>query len=341
MGERTKLAVAALGTAALLTMSGCGEDVAGKPVQQANGQNEPSTPSAPDEVENGFDECALVETEAIAQAIGVDTMYITSREARLQDDGSTRALCQYHPQDVPGLNGMTLSTVTGTDAERFFAPFDKHEVAEIDSIGDATKVVAFEVDGSPTAFIELRTIVGDIGLHLRYQYDQSGGGAMPEANGTALGTIVRSAIEELPGDVAIPEGQPEGVCAEIDLDLAARVLGDELVMSRTLESNAGGATCDLSNGPASLGIIHVTNEDQVAKMATKPELINEDIGDGALVEVAQTPEGQGPLHARVNVGDEIVEIFAHYADSVAQFTTPRPEDLDLVRSVVASVGGQG
>ncbi|MEU3273133.1 hypothetical protein ABZ639_20030 [Saccharomonospora sp. NPDC006951] len=336
MGESTRLAVAALGAAALLTMTGCGENVAGKPVRQADEQSRPSTQ------DNGFDECSLVEPETIARAIGVDTMYITSREARLQDDGSTRALCQYHPQDLPGLSGMTLSTVAGTDAERFFAPFERHdEVAEIDDIGDATKAVAFAVDGSPTAFIELRTIVGDIGLHLRYQYDQSGGGVMPEADGSALGTIVRAAIEKLPGDLTIPEGQPEGVCARIDLDLAAEVLGDELVMSRTLESSAGGATCDLSNGPASLGVILVTDEEQVAKMAPKPELVNEDIGNGALVEVAQAPEGQGPLHARVDTGDEVVEIFAHYADGVGPFTSPRPEDLDLVRSVVASVSGRG
>jgi hypothetical protein len=49
-------------------------------------------------------------------------------------------------------------------------------------------------------------------------------------------------------------------------------------------------------------------------------------------------EVQGPLAATVDLGDRVLLVDAEYGDGAGTVTAPRPEDVDLVRAIAATVG---
>ncbi|MER5261697.1 DUF3558 family protein [Actinosynnema sp. NPDC002837] len=322
---------AALGVAALAVAAGCGQAITGAAAPESRSGAEPTDAAGKDR-KTGFDECGLVTPAEVAKAIGVNAMHVTGRSAVTQPDGSRRAGCTYFPEDVPGMLGLKISTVADTDAERFFAPFAKNfrNVQTIPRLGDRAEAVAYKANGTSTHYIEVRTLAGNRGLHLFYTYTD-GSATMPKADGAAAATILVQALDRLPDKVTIPDGAPEGRCADVDLGPAKEVVGAELVMARSVVSGGGGMTCHFSGGAGSLEVSLFTDEDRAAKAAVPPDKITHaDIGDGARLMVTEA----NALDARVNVGDQVVMVVASYAGKV---TEPRPADVELVRTVVDAI----
>lgn len=324
---------AAMGVAALLAVSGCGNAVVGAPTPGPRSSSETADSTGKAE-EAGVDECGLVEPDEVAKAIGVEAMYVTGRTVRMSSDGSRHAACVYFPEDVPGMLGMQLSTVADTDPERFFEPFAKNfqNIETIPNLGDRAEAVAYGANGTSTHFVEVRTIVGDTGLHLYYAY-KDGGGVMPKADGAAAAVILTTALERLPDEVTIPDGTPEGGCADIDLESAAEAVGAELEMARSVVSDEDAMSCYFSGGDANLDITLLTDPSRAQDATVTPdEITHADIGDGArlLYTEAET------LDARVNLGGQVVAITASYEDA-GTVTTLRPADVELVRNVVEAI----
>lgn len=320
----------AMGVAALLTVTGCGGDTTGVPAPAEQPALEKTSTT---QKQTGFDECELIETDELAKALGVDAMYVTGRSVMTQTDGSRRASCAYFPEDVPGMLGMELNTVADTDPERFFEPFSENfeNVEEIRDLGDRGEAVAYQAQGTSTHYIEVRTIVGDRGLHLFYSY-QDEGGVMPKADGVSAGVILGTALERLPDQVTIPDGTPEGPCADIDLAPAAEALGAELAMARSVLSKKDSMSCYFSGGGASLEVILLTDPSRAEKATVKPaDITHADLGDGAKVMITDAEA----LDARVNLGNRVVAITATY--DTGPGTTPRPADVEMVRTVVDAV----
>ncbi|MHA6624036.1 hypothetical protein ACU61A_01380 [Pseudonocardia sichuanensis] len=322
--------VTALGTVALLAVAACSSaepDPAGSAA--------PVTEPAP---ETGFDECSLLEPAEAAELLGTDAMYVTARAAMTQSDGSPRASCRYFPEDVPGMLGMELATVTDTDPDRFFAPFERFtNVETVEELGDRTEAVKLSATGTRNNFIEIRTIEGNRGLHLYYAY-REGDGTMPEIDGRAAALLLTTALDRLPDEVVIPPGAPEGRCADVDLGQAAETLGGELVTARSVGSAGGAMSCHFSGGGALLEVIVVTDAREAEGASVGPDLLTHpDIGDGARVVIA---EG-GALQSRVNLGDRLVRITATHAADAGTVTALRPTDLELVRGIVDGIDRHG
>lgn len=333
---RSSRLATAIAVAVVLVSTGCSDDSAG-----SRGLAEPPEPPTlelkptdEDVAETGFDECGLVEPAEIAEVLGVDAMYVTARSAvTLDSEGDRRAGCKYLPEELPGISAMELATVTGTDPERFFAPFAENfqNVETIADLGDRAEAVAY--GGNGTHYIEIRTILGDRGLHFHYAYSDDGG-VMPKADGRAAALILTKALERLPDEVVIPDGTPEGKCADVDLEAAAEVVGGELTMARSVLSDEGAMSCAFTGGGATLDIAVTTDPDRVAKDAVEPDTVTHaDIGDGARLMITEA----GGLLARANVGDHVVIIQGAYADA-GSVTALRPEDIELVRAIVDVVG---
>ena len=328
--QRIHQLCAAMGVAALLAVAGCGNDVAGAPAsaRQPASETAESTTKAQ---ETGFDECGLVEPDEVAEAIGVDAMYVTSRTVHKASDGSSSAACVYFPEDVPGTLGLQLSTVTDTDPEKFFEPFAKNfdNVEKVADLGDRAEAVAYGADGTSTHFVEVRTIVGDRGLHFYYSYKDDGG-AMPKADGAAAKIILATALERLPDEVEIADGTPEGGCADFDLESTAEVVGAELTMARSVVSDGGAMSCYFGGGDASLKVILYPD----SEYSVEPEEITHaDIGDGARVIFTEA----GTMTAWVNVGERFVSIGVSYDAAAGTVTGLRPADVELVRSVADTI----
>jgi hypothetical protein len=315
---------AVMGVAALLAVTGCGSSVAGEPKAVSK-----TTASAEKKQEAGFDECGLVEPEEFAEAIGVEAMYVIGRSVMTLDTGTRRASCTYYPEDTPGMFGPSISTEANTNAEEFFEPFAKNfkNVGTIPGLGDRAEAVAYKANGTSRHFVEVRTISGNRGVHMLYTYLDNGG-PMPEADGPAAAKILWTALERLPDEVTIPDGTPEGKCADVDLSLAAETLGAELDMARSVVSDAGGASCNYSGDDASFDILFYTDPD-VAKDALPPDLVTHpEIGEGARLLYTQAET----IDAQVNLGDHYMRITLYHAgDSV---TEVRPADVELVRNIV-------
>lgn len=318
------------GVAALL-VAGCGDDSA-RPGGFAETPTLELKPVEKTGTTTAFDECGLVTPAEIAASVGVDAMYVTGRSAMTQSDGSRRASCSYFPEDVPGMLGMELSTVADTDAERFFAPFAENftNVGTLEQkLGDRTEVVTYKADGTATHFVEVRTLAGDRGLHFYYTYSDDGG-AMPKADGKAAALILASALERLPATVTVPDGTPEGPCADLDLASANKTLGGELVMTRSVVSEEDAARCYFSGDGASLEVIVLTDPDRAGQAAAALDPVTHpDIGDGARLTVTNVG-----LNARVRSGEHVVVITGTYQGSV---TALRPADVDLVRGIADTV----
>lgn len=315
---------AVMGVAALLAVTGCGSSVAGEPTSVSK-----TTESAEKKQEAGFDECGLVEPEEFAEAIGVEAMYVISRSVMTLDNGSRRASCMYYPEDMPGMFGPSISTVANTDAEEFFEPFAKDfdNVQKIEGLGDRAEAVAYKANGTSRHFVEVRTISGNRGLHLVYTYLDNG--PIPKADGGAAAKILTMALERLPDEVTIPDGTPEGKCADVDLSLAAETLGAELDTARSVVADAGGASCNYSGDDASFDILFYTDPDVAKDAAVPPDLVTHpDIGEGARLLFTQAET----IDAQVNLGDQYMRITLYHAgDSV---TEVRPADVELVRDIV-------
>jgi len=321
----------ALGVVALAIAAGCGQAVTGAAVPESR-SGPSTTDDAGEDRKAGFDECGLVEPAEIAKAIGVNAIYVTGRSAITQSDGSRRADCTYFPENVPGMLGLRISTVADTNAERFFAPFAKNfrNVQTIPKLGDRAEAVAYKANGTSTHYVEVRTLAGDRGLHLFHTY-VDGSGIMPKADGAAAAEILVKALGRLPAEVTIPDGAPEGRCADLDLEPAAEVVGAELVMARSVVSEGGGATCHFSGAAVSLEVSLFADKGRAQKAAVPPDKITHaDIGDGARLMVTQA----NALDARVNVGDRVVAVTASYAEKVTEL---RPADVELVRTFVKSI----
>lgn len=322
--------------AVLLAITGCSHAVAGEPISAEQPASE-TTGSAEPTQEAGFDECSLVEPEEFAELIGVEAMYVISRSVMTLDSGSRRASCMYYPEDVPGMFGSSISTVANTNAEEFFEPFAENfnNVEKIDGLGDRAEAVAYKANGTSRHFVEVKTISGDRGLHLLYTY-QDNGGPMPKADGGAAAKILTTALERLPDTVTIPDGRPEGKCADVDLSLAAETLGAELEMARSVVSDAGGMSCNYSGDDASFDILFYTDPALAQAAAVPPDLITHpDIGEGSRLLFTEADT----VDAQVNLGDQYMRITLYHAgDSV---TEVRPTDVELVRNIVDVISEDG
>jgi hypothetical protein len=333
-GTSVRRAGVALGAAALLAVAGCGGDAGSDGAA-------PGTPpilktKATEDEPAGFDECGLVDPDEIAEAIGVAAMHVTGRAVTVQDDGSRRASCTYFPEDVPGILGMQLSTVVDTDPGRFFAPFADNfsNIETIPNLGDRAEAVAYGANGTSTHYIEIRVIQGDVGLHFYYSYSDEAGGTMPKADGSAAAVILTRALEQLPDEVTIPDGTPEGACTDIDLEPAAEAVGAELVMARSVLSEKDAVNCYFSGDDGHLDVTLITNQDRARRAAVTPDQITHpDLGDGARLIVTEA----NSLTAFVNMGDQVMVVGAGYADTVTEL---RPADVELVRSLVDTIGGK-
>jgi uncharacterized protein DUF3558 len=322
-----------LGAAAvLLAVAGCGGSVAGEPTSAMQPAST-TTESAEKERETGFDECGLVEPEEFAEAIGVEAMYVISRSVMTLDSGSRRASCMYYPEDTPGMYGPSISTVANTNAEEFFEPFAKNfnNVETINGLGDRAEAVAYKANGTSRHFVEVKTISGNRGLHLLYTYLDSGG-PIPKADGEAAAKILTKALERLPDEVTIPDGTPEGKCADVDLSFAEETLGAELEMARSVVADAGGMSCNYSGDDASFDILFYTDPGVARDAAVPPDgITHPDIGEGARLLFTQAET----VDAQVNLGDQYMRITLYHAgDSV---TEVRPADVELVRSIVDTI----
>jgi hypothetical protein len=327
----------ALGVTALLAVAGCGGDAKpfgvepGTPptLKTMSMTEKPAEPA-------GFDECGLVEPAEVASAVGVDAMYVIGRAVMtlLPEFGDYRVVCKYFPEDVPGLLGMDLSTVTNTSPEAFFTFAENYENVEtIPNLGDRAEAVAYRANDSATHFVEVKTIKGNQGLHLLYVYRD--GGLMPKADGAAAAVILTKALERLPDEVTIPDGKPEGPCADIDLSAAAEVVGDELTMARSVMAAKGAMNCYFSGTDANLDVVLVTEPSRVELSAVpSDEITHADLGDGARLIIGE----DGRLHAVVNMGDRLVRVAVDYGDDAGTVTEPRPADVELVASIVDTFG---
>ncbi|WP_260194617.1 hypothetical protein [Actinophytocola gossypii] len=326
----------ALGAAVLLATAGCGtEYVAGTP---AGAEAEPAGGTAEErsEPEDGFDECSLAEPSELAESLDVEAMYVTARSTLELNNGSQQVSCTYGPDDVPGVQGLVMNTVVDTDPERFFAPFDKYEQRlEIDQLGERAELVAYRIQGGTTRFIEIRAIDGDRGIFVFYAYSDNG--RLRQLEAEPIRTIIGTALERLPHELTIPDGTPEGGCADIDLEAAADVAGGELVRARSVVSDDGAMNCQFSGGGAAVEVTVVTDPDLTEQHAVPADAITHpDLGDGALMKIT---EG-GTLDARVNFSDHLVTVAVIYGDAAGEVTEPRPDDVELVRSIAESVGEQ-
>ncbi|UED88161.1 DUF3558 family protein [Streptomyces profundus] len=342
----------ACGVAALLGVAGCSESGSPEPGGGASaGADEGAArgdAAADDEPEAervedaGFDPCDLLPPEEVAPLIGVDALYVTSRQVSPDADGGRLAGCSYLTEDVPGIAGMTVNVVAGTEREAFFAPFQEREALVVDgSFGDEQRVVAYETPDGSTHFRELRVIEGDTGFHIRYTYNDSPDG-MPalddEAMAEALALMTVAALDRLPAEVTIADGVPEGVCADIDLALASGALGEELTTARSVLGEGGALNCEFSGEAAALTVVAVSAPDRVAAMRVPAEMLNvADIGDGASVRILPNDEAQGPLDAMVHLGDRLVVVSAAYGPGAGSITAPRAEDAELVRDIAEAV----
>jgi hypothetical protein len=356
MRWRPRLTMAAAAVA-LLTSAGCSSDSGGDSPsadggagQQTVGANEDDEqeqqqsqesqePQEPVE-QAGYDECQLFEPDELADIFGADTLYITKRAMYPEGDGGRLAECSYLPTDIPGIDGFTMSTVVGTNREAFFQSWDQHETGEVDDLGDHAEAFTMTDDSGSAHMGLLKVIDGDTGLNFRYSYTENDPGGMPAFDDTTLGQkmaeVAFYALERLPEEVTIPDGAPEGPCADVDLAQASRVLGQDLVGARTVLSDTGAMACEFNNVYATLSTTVYTDPVLVENMRASSQEINApEIGDGALVRINQET---GTLEATVYAGERILSITAYYEPTIAP-DAPRPEDTELVRAIADALVG--
>ncbi|MDT0270774.1 hypothetical protein RM844_31345 [Streptomyces sp. DSM 44915] len=299
---------------------------------------ESSAGSGEPAAEDAFDECGLFPTAELATIFGVDTLHITQRLVYPDEEGGRLAGCGYFTEDVPGVSGLRIDTVAGTDEAAFFAAYEGMDTGPLEQLGDRAEVLAMTSPGGEVRTREVRVIAGSTGLRVTHTWDEVPGGLpeMPDAElGQAVALVAATALERMPADPVAPDGTPEGPCAGIDLGLAAEVLGEELGMARSVVSGTGGLRCQLTGAEASLGVTVFTAPHMVEpRRVPAGEITVADLGDGARVAT-----DQGHLDALVNDGERMVAISALHAPAVGVLDEPRPADIELLRSVLASVGG--
>ncbi|MGP3969497.1 hypothetical protein ACTWQH_17665 [Streptomyces sp. 6N223] len=345
----------AVGAVALLTSAGCSSGSSGDSPNADGGagqtlganddnEQEPRESQEPQEpVEQaGFDECGLFETEELAEIFGADTLYITGRFIYPQGDGGRMAGCSYLTKDIPGIDGFKMSTVAGTNQEAFFQSWEGYERGEVDDLGDHAEAFTLS-DSSDSAHMGLLKVLdGDTGLNFQYSYSENDPGGMPALDEATLGQkmaeIAVLALERLPEEVTIPDGVPEGPCADIDLAQASGVLGEDLFAARTVLSDTGAMTCEFTGNSAALRAIVYTDPVLAGNMSVPSEDINApEIGDGALVQI--NPESP-LLEATVNAGGErVLSITGTYAQAAGAPDAPGPEDTELVQAIAEALAG--
>jgi hypothetical protein len=350
MRWRPQLAVA-VGVVALLTSAGCSSggspnaDGGAGQTQGANKDNE-QEPQASQESQEpveqaGFDECGLFETDELADFFGADTLYITGRSMYPQGDGGRFAGCSYDTDDIPGVEGLKMSTVAGTNQEAFFQSWEGRETGEVDDLGDHAEAFTLTDAGGSAHMGLLKVLDGDTGLNFQYSYIENSPESMPAFDDATLGQkmaeLAVMALERLPEEVTIPDGAPEGPCADIDLAQASGVLGEDLIAARTVLSDTGAMTCEFtSNGAALRAIVYTDPVFRRSMRAPSEEINVPDIGDGAAVAIQQEA---GLLDAHVNAGERVLSISAQYAPAVGAPDELRPEDTELVRAIADALVG--
>ncbi|MGP4113332.1 hypothetical protein ACTWP5_20765 [Streptomyces sp. 4N509B] len=340
----TRLAVA-LGAMALV--AGCSSGGSSEPGEDAEGtagaggggeqREEQQTQESEEPVaQTGFDECGLFEPAELAEIIGVPELYVTERSAAPQWAGGRLAGCGYYTDNVPGLADLTIYTVGGANEDELFAAFEGREAGPVEDLGDRAEVVAMSAPGGVLRSRELRTIDGDVGLIVTMVYGETPGGfpEIPDAElGSAFATLAVLALERVPEELTILDGEPEGPCAGIDLTQAAETLGEELVTARAVLDDAGGSFCQFSGDEAELTVNVLTDEEAAGNWSpAAEEITHPDIGDGA-----RFNSDSGYLEARVILGERVVVIESSHTEAIGLPETPRPEDVELVRSIAASV----
>jgi hypothetical protein len=338
---------------ALLTSAGCSSGSSGDSPDtdggagQALGANEdneqesqePQEPQEPVE-QAGFDECVF-ETDELANLFGADTLYITGRSIYPQGDGGRFAGCSYSTVDIPGVEGFKMSTVTGTNEAAFFQSWEGRETGEVDNLGDHAEAFSM-TDSSGTAHMGLLKVLdGDTGLNFQYSFVEDDPRGMPAYEDAELGELMNAValltLERLPEEITIPDGAPEGPCADIDLAQASELLGEDLVAARTVLSDTGALACEFTSNGAALRAIVYTDPVFAESMSAPAEDINvPDIGDGAVVQIERE---SAVLDATVNAGERVLFISAQYAPAVGAPDAHRPEDTELVRAIADTLVG--
>ncbi len=339
-----RLAVA-LGAMALVAGCSSGDssepegDAAGSGAAEGSGQ-EPQEQQESQEpaAQTGFDECGLFETDELADIFGVPALHITDRSINPQAEGGRLAACGYYSDDIPGLSGVWINTVAGTDEEGLFAAFEGRDTGSLDNLGDRAEVVATTAPGGAVRSRQLRAIDGDVGLIISYTYDEAPGGvpAIPDAElGEAVATVAALTLDRVPQELTILDGEPEGPCAEVDLAHAAEVLGAELVAARTVLNDTGGVSCTFTGNGAALEAVVYTDPETVENWSPPAdEITAPDIADGARLDT-----DQGYLDARVISGDHVLAISAWYTEAVGAPATPGPQETELLRAVAEAIDG--
>ncbi|KAB8163355.1 DUF3558 domain-containing protein [Streptomyces sp. 3MP-14] len=286
----------------------------------------------------GYDECQLFQPAELAELLGIPTLHITGRSIGPQAQGGRLAGCGYYAEDVPGFSGLWVHLVAGAEEGEFFAPFDGSDTGPVEGLGDRAEVLALTAPGGAVRSRELRAIDDDLGLVVSYTYDEAPGGmpAIPDAElGEAVATIAFTALERAPEELVIPDGEPEGPCAEVDLAHAAEVIGERPAAVRTVLNDAGGLRCDFAGDEASLGVVVYTDPTFVANWAPPAEEINApEIADGARLDTSQ-----GYLESRVISGDRVLVVSAAYTEAVGAPAEPGARESELVAAVAEAVGG--
>jgi hypothetical protein len=307
---------------------------AGQEAQEQQEQQEQQEPAA----QAAFDECQLFEPDELAGIFGLPALHITVRSIDPQADGGRLAACGYYSDVIPGLSGVWINTVAGADEEELFAAFEGRDTGALDDLGDRAEVVATTAPDGSVRSRQLRVIDGDVGLIISYTYDESPGGlpAIPDAElGEAVATVAVLALERVPGELTILDGEPEGPCAEVDLAHAADVLGEELVTARAVRSDTGGVSCTFTGDEAALDAVVYTDPEIVENWRPPADEINApDIADGARLDTEH-----GYLDTTVISGDHVLAISAWYTQTVGAPAAPGQQETELVRAVAEAVDG--
>lgn len=327
---------AVMGVVAMLTLTACSTAVAGSPAAGGGTGDTDSADSAP-----GFDECGVVDLAELAEWLEVDSMYVTSAEVMVNSYGIRQATCTYYPADHPGATGVKLTYAPGVDPETYFDQWEKNYDNRIPlEVGDRAETIGLANPEIDLKIYLVHAIKGTVGVDLFYSFDSSGkeenGMPVVEEGAKKFTTLLNAVFERLPEELDIQDGEPEGPCADIDLDQADETLQSELTTARTVQRDDGAFNCVFGGESGRLEV-------SLSKPAKAPENVTHgDVGDGALIRVDPPGGGSGPgnLNAWVAVGDNLVRVTAAYGNDVSGITEARPEDVEFVRAIVEAVGGQ-
>jgi len=283
----------------------------------------------------------VVEPAELAEWVGTDAMFVTSADVVVSPEGATRATCTYYPKDIPGATGMKLTYSPDVDPDTYFDQWEKNYDNRLPlEIGDRAEAIALSSEGVDVKLYLVHAIKGTQGVDLFYSFaedpEKSGGMPVVEEGADKFGKVLNAVFERLPEELDIQDGEPEGACADIDLDLLSETLQADLTTARTTQGDNEAIDCTFG-GPS--GYVSAS---YMVPGRPPGSITHQDVADGALIRIDEPGGGatQGQLSAWAVIGENVLRISATYGNDVSGITEPRPEDVELVRAIVEAVGGQ-